>query len=55
MKIYLVIGYRGKHDDYREWIVCAHRDKLEAEDHVKQLNIIHGGMSKYLVESTTLY
>jgi len=36
--IWLVQGSAGSYDDYREWIVCAYRDKLLAEHHVKLAN-----------------
>jgi hypothetical protein len=33
--IYLVMGSTGEYDDWREWIVCAYKDKERAKEHSK--------------------
>lgn len=36
MKVYVVLGTNGKHDDWRSWIVCAYTDEAKARSHVEQ-------------------
>lgn len=33
--IYLVQGNCGEYSDHREWVVCAYRDEVMAQEHAK--------------------